>query len=109
EKTIDEIPNANATNSFTAAAASNRTITLAQPVYLGPGIYVLVLRNTSGANTWGIATLAVSVNYPVNPIQTQTLGAGLGATLDAVTGWTKANSLPGARLQARVLGQTAPW
>lgn len=91
---------------FTPSAASNRTINVTSPpVYLAPGVYWIVLRNENNsraANAGGIAAGTMALNV----MQTQTLGSAPGATLDFITGWTKAATpWTGLRLNGRVFGQ----
>jgi hypothetical protein len=109
EATVDEVPNANGNDSFTAGGvATLRTITLGAPVYLCPGIYWLVVRNTSGANTWSVGTTTQSGTVGQNCSQTKTLAGALAATLDFVTGWVKSNGIiSSSRLVGRVFGLTA--
>jgi hypothetical protein len=112
ENSLDEVANANGTFSFTpGGVASNQTSSVgAPPVYLPPGLYWVVLRNTHGVQTFGIATTAISAAIGHTPIQTKTLGSALAATLDAVAAtWTKVASFAGGRLNSRVFGQTTTW
>lgn len=112
ENALDEVPGANGTFSFTPGAAglfsSNAT---SAPVYLPPGIYWAVVRNTSASVIFDIRYLLSSVNMVVtNMTQGKTLGSALGATLDFVAAtWTKGTELPGIRLDGRVFGQTAAF
>lgn len=112
ENALDEVPGANGTFSFTPGAAglfsSNAT---SAPVYLPPGIYWAVVRNTSASVIFDIRYLLSSVNMVVtNMTQGKTLGSALGATLDFVAAtWTKGTELPGIRLDGRVFGQTTAF
>lgn len=110
ENTLDEIPGANGTLSFTPSAASNRTSTPgAPPIYLAPGLYWLVMRNTSGTQTFSVGRVVANA-LNVNVAQTKTLGSSLGATLDLVAAtWAKTSDLPVARLDGRVFGQTTAF
>jgi hypothetical protein len=107
---LNEIAGANGTlASWTPVAASIRTITPAAPVYLAPGVYWLVLRNQSAAQTLGVGVAAAGT-MARNTAQTKTLGSVLGSTLDlvAVT-WTKITTVPGIRLDGRVFGQSSAF
>jgi hypothetical protein len=93
-----EIASFNGTWSFTpGGVASQRTSNPAGVVYLSPGAYILVIRNTSGAQTFGIGEQAVGT-LALNAAKTKTLGSALGATLDLHTSWTGINAVPAVRL-----------
>lgn len=94
------------TFSFTPGAASTQTSqATTPPIYLPPGVYWLALRNTSGAQTFGLGTTAAG-GFAPNVFQTKTLVSALTTTLDAVAAtWTKSTAMPGVRLQGRVFGQ----
>lgn len=113
ENTLDEVPGANGTLSFTPAASpSNRTSTPSSPpIYLAPGVYWLVLRNTSASQTFATVVPTVSaLSSSANLSQTKTLGSALGASLDFVAAtWTKRSDYPLCRLDGRVFGQTAAF
>lgn len=107
--TLDEVATANGTWSFTPGAASNQTSTpAAAPIYLGPGLYWLVIRNTGGATTFGLGGQAAGT-MALNITATKTLAGALAATLDMVTTWTKAAGLLAVRLNGRVMGQTTAY
>ena len=104
--TGDEIPNANGTWSFTPSAASNQgSDAQTPPVYIGPGVYVLVIRNTSGAQTFGVGQQASGTMGPTF-VKSKTLAAALGATLDLNTSWTGATEIPGVILRGTFPGAT---
>lgn len=105
ENTLDEVSGANGTIAA-LGAAGNQTSNTAAAVYLAPGLYWLVLRCTSGATALNIGTQASGV-LGTNTMQTKTIGAALGATLDFVTGWAKSTAFAGVVLRGRVFGQTA--
>lgn len=110
ENSLDEVAGFNGIDSFTPGAASNRTVALAAPVYLPPGVYWLVIRNTSGAQTFGVGTLATGGTLTTNASQTKTLGAGLGTPLDFVAAaWVKQVNVPGVRFNNRIFGQVAAF
>lgn len=110
ENTVDEVANANGTFTFTPTVASNETSTPSTtPIYLAPGVYWLVIRNTSGAQTLQLGRAAG--NPPTqNAAQTKTLGSALGATLDMVAAtWTKTTDLCGVLLRGRAFGETTAF
>ena len=111
ENTLNEVPNANGTLDYTPAAAANQTSTPATvPIYLAPGLYWLVFRNTSPSNRTLAIGSAAAGTMALNIAQTKTLGSALASTLDFVAAtWTKATFLTGVRLNGRVFGQTASF
>jgi hypothetical protein len=106
---VNEIAGANGTLSFTAAANAVRTSKVATPVYLGPGIYWLALRNTHASNSFGIAVTTPSRLSVSTPCWlTKTLGSALGSTLDLVAAtWSIDGNQVSARLDGRVLAMGA--
>lgn len=107
EATLAEVPSANGTFSFTPGAAGVFTSPASAVTYLAPGLYWVVIRNTSATVTAALRQTATgtfgSKNY-----QTKTLGSGLSSTLDLVTGWTQvAAGVLGTRFNGRVLGQVS--
>ncbi len=109
--TLNEVVNANGTDSFTASVASNRDSTCSTPPTLEPGTYWLVIRNTHASNTWGIAyAIAGTSDLDLNTHQVKTLGSALGSTLDFVAAtWTKSQNYPSAALLGRVFGQAVSF
>lgn len=109
--TLNLVPGATGTLAqFTPGSASNRTINVTSPpVYLPPGVYWVLLRNENtarAANAGGIAAGTMAQNV----MQTQTFAGAPGATLDFVTGWTKAATpWTGLRLNGRVFGQATAF
>jgi hypothetical protein len=106
---VDEIASANGTLSFTPTVGAKRTSTLGAPVYLGPGVYWLVIRNTHGSNSFGVggATAGTMTSAVHN---TKTLVSALGSTLDLVAAtWTRTlgNTIL-CRLDGRVFGMSTP-
>jgi len=110
ENTLGEVAGANGTWSFTPSVASNQTSTpAAPPIYLAPGVYWLVIRNTNASQTLGLGTQSAGT-MALNTGQTKTLGSALGATLDFVAAtWTKVSYTVGVQLNGRVFGQTAAF
>lgn len=111
ENTLDRVASATADESFTAAAASTRALAAGSaPVYLGPGVYWLVIQNTHASNTFGIGSTAVSAAMANNSGQTKTLTVPNGSTLDFVAAtWTKVTAMYALRLEGRVFGQTTQF
>lgn len=108
---VDEIAGANGTFSFTPAAADNRSSAPSSAqLYIPPGCYWVVIRNTSGSQTFIFGSVGGgAANYfPSN--QTKGAVGALGATLDLVTGWTKVyGQVIGVMLEMETLGQSAAW
>jgi hypothetical protein len=102
-----------ATWSFTPSAAGRQTSSTVSgaPVILAPGWYLLVIRNTSTAQTFQIGGTTVATNLVggnMSAVLTTASTAALGATFDP-TGLTKDNRLYAAVAFGRVLGQSTPW
>lgn len=110
EGTLSEVAGANGTFTFTPGAAGLQTSAAAgAPVYLAPGLYWVVLRNTS-ASVAAVLRCAPAGTLTLKSYQTKTLGSALASTLDFVTSWSISGGSPaqvGARLNGRVFGQTA--
>ena len=109
ENSLAEVTGANFASRSNTASAVN-TVNVSTPgTYLAPGLYWLVLRNTSASVVFALGSLAAGT-MALSACQTKTLGSGLGSTLDFVAAtWTKVNSVIGARLNGRVFGQTAAF
>lgn len=109
--TATRITNAVGTFSFVAAASTSYESTVATPPLLAPGRYWLVLRNTSGVNTFGLGT--ATGTFPGTTCgQIKTLGAALGSTLDLITAWNNpagSTRAPYMVLTGRILGQATRW
>jgi hypothetical protein len=109
ENTLAEVAGVNfASRSNTGSAI--QTVAITTPgTYIPPGLYWLVLRNTSGSVVFALGSLAAGT-MALAACQTKTLGSGLGSTLDFVAAtWAKVNSVVGARLNGRVFGQTTAF
>lgn len=108
--TLNRISGTDGTFSFTPSAIDDREAAISSPpTQIDPGIYWVVIRNTSGAqtfvirrntpaelaaNSWFLSSTAASV-------------AALGATID-LTGWAVSGAgVPFVRLEGRVAGRTA--
>ena len=112
EATLDEIAGANGTETFTASAASTRAAdATSAPVYIGPGTYWLVIRNSHGSNNFVVGTSAVSTAFTVNSYINGDIASALGSTLDFTT-WTaisKRTEMVATRIDGRVFGQTTEF
>jgi hypothetical protein len=92
--------------AFTPGAASNQDANAtAGPIYIGPGWYVLVIRNTSGAQTFGIGEQAGGTMGGTTA-KTKTLGVAFGATLDLDTTWVSLSTMLGVILRGQHPGST---
>jgi len=117
ENTLTRVAAGNANETFTPAAVTNRTIVAASapaaadgPIYLGPGLYWLVIQNRHATNTLAIAGVAAPDTFAVDLVQTKTTTNPNGATLDFVAAtWAKQVWIIQARLAGRVFGQTASF
>lgn len=103
---LNEIAGANGTWSFTPSAASFRSSPAAvNPTYIAPGLYWLVIRNTSSTQTFGVGEQAAGT-LAHNTCQTKSIPA-LGSTLDFIAAtWTKQTSLPGVILEGKVFADS---
>lgn len=109
DATFDLVTGATGTFSFTpGGAASLRSSAAASaPVFLSPGTYWLVIRNTSGAQTFGLGLVAAGTMV-VNASRTNTGIAALGSTID-ISAWTAATSQILARLDGRIGAEAAAF
>lgn len=108
ENTVAEVAGANGSESFTASGVSTRVSNATSaPVYIGPGVYWLVVRNTHATNTFALAYTDQSTEFGAAVVQTKTLGSALGSTLDLVAAtWTPQALMVRAHLDGRVNGKT---
>lgn len=111
--TIDLVPNSTGTNlTWTAASAALRTITLATtPLYLPPGEYWVIVRNTHATNQLGIGQSSAGT-LAANAYQASNLGtSAYTSTLDFVSTGApaKVTTIPGIRLNGRVFGQATAY
>lgn len=108
---VNFVTGSDATFAYTPAAADVRVSTAVSgaPVVLGPGLYWVVLRNTSAAVTAGIGAAAVGTYALVNQALVKTLAAALPALLDLVTGWTKGTGGTSIVLNGRIRGDVAAF
>lgn len=108
--TLPRIATCSAPETFTASAASVRTITASgAPVFLSPGNYWLVFQNTHATNTFGLNVQGVVSAFQVATVKTKTTGSTNGATLDIVTGWVAGFNTPAIQLRGRAAGDTVAW
>jgi hypothetical protein len=106
---LDEVAGANGTLSWTPAAAALRASTATgAPLYLAPGMYYLVIRNTHATNSLGVGIEAAGTAAITNH-RSKTIGTALGATLDAATGWTVQTVMVWCRLRGEVWASGGVW
>lgn len=107
--TLSEVPNSNGTFSFTGTGSANKSAAFASaPVTVGPGLYWLVIRNTSATQTFLLQAQSTGTMI-VDGYQLKSIPA-LGATLDFVAAtWTKSNNILAAVISCRVFGQTTAY
>jgi hypothetical protein len=112
ENTLARVAASNGDQTFTPSAADNRTLAAASaPVYLGPGLYWLVLQSTHATSTLVILGDAGANLWPgFNKAQTKTTTNANGATLDFVAAtWTKITTTAPVVLTGRVFGTTSSF
>lgn len=109
--TLNRMAACSGNDSFTPSAASTRTLNAGSaPVYLGPGLYWLVVQSRHATSTFGLASTAASAAFNLNTAQTKTTSNPNGDTLDfvAVT-WTKVTAIYAVRLNGRVFAGGAAF
>jgi hypothetical protein len=110
ENTLTFVSGAKRAAAAGTASAINTATMVGAPVYLAPGLYWVVIRNTT-TNTIIIGGTAAST-WAVSMSQTKTLGSTIvDANLDFVAAtWTKVTGfiIP-VRFSGRVFGQTAAF
>jgi hypothetical protein len=107
-----EVPGSAATFSFTPVAASSRGAAVTHPegvVFLEPGTYWAVLRNTSTLRTFGLGFLGNGAQVLMNNASSRTNAAALGATLDIVTGWSVTGAVFALGLRGSIQGRALDW
>lgn len=108
--TLSEVAGANGTYSFTPAGVDNRSGQVGSPpINLQPGIYWVVLRNTSATIAAIIGTDAVTGVIIPSPSYTKTLASGLTTTLSVASGFSRITTIPNMVLLGRAWGQSAAW
>lgn len=106
--TATEVPSSSATWTFTPAAADDRSSTSLGGLLIGPGLYWLVIRNTSATVAAVVGRGGVPGGFGAfSVIQTKTLAVALTSPLDLSTGWTRAGRVWGAYLRGRVFAEAA--
>ena len=105
--TLDQVPDATGTFSFTPVANSVRTSSLSTPVLIAPGLYWVVLRNTSTAQTFSIGFMNAGV-LTTNTSRDNTAEAALSSTID-ISAWTANTPLPLFRLGGRIGAEAADF
>lgn len=109
ENTLRRVATGTAAETFTAAAASLRSIAASgAPVYLSPGTYWLVIQNRHATNAFDLGVTAAATGAAIaDRYQTKTTTNPNGATLDFVAAtWTKSSHVVAAALRGRAFGQT---
>lgn len=111
ENTLTRVAASDGSGSFTPTVASTRTLNVSgAPVYLGPGLYWLVIQCTHATNNLTVAyTSTQSYFNSASPYQTKTTTNPNGDTLDFVTGWFKSTAMIHARLDGRIFGETTAY
>jgi hypothetical protein len=111
--TCNFVAGTDTTWSFTPGAASGQTSAdvSGAPVLLPPGLYFLVVRNTSSSNTFALAT---SVGTPTMGLTgskniTSASVAALGTTIDLVTSWVGTSAFVGLALMGYKPDHSAAW
>src|SRR5512139_51468 len=107
--TLSEVANSAGTFSFTGSGSANKSAAFTSaPVTVAPGLYWLVIRNTSASQTFLLQAQATGTML-VNGYQLKAIPA-LGATLDFVAAtWTKSNNILAAVISCRIFGQTTAY
>jgi hypothetical protein len=107
--TLNEVPNSAGTFSFTGTGSANKSAAFTSaPVTVAPGLYWLVIRNTSEAQTFLLQAQSTGTML-INGYQLKSLPA-LGSTLDFVAStWTKSNNILAAVISCRIFGQTTAY
>lgn len=119
ENTLSRVACGNADETFTPGAASNQTIVAASapsagdgPIYLGPGLYWLVIQSRHATSTLVLQndTPAAAFLMGGSLIQTKTTTNPNGSSIDMVAAtWTKAGRLVAAMLNGVVFGESAAF
>ena len=105
--TLNQVSGVSGTFSFTPVANSVRTSSLSTPVLIAPGLYWVVLRNTSTAQTFSIGFMNAGV-LTTNTSRDNTAEAALSSTID-ISAWTANTPLPLFRLGGRIGAEAADF
>jgi len=107
--TLDEVANANGTWSFTPSAASWRSSAAqSPPVLLGPGVYWVVIRNTSTSQTLGVGIGTAGGTGSPSTGRTASIAA-LGSTLNSASFTGTTTSAVYFALHGRVFNEGAAY
>jgi hypothetical protein len=108
ENTLNRVAAAVSDESYTASAASVRTLGASSPpIYLPPGVYYLVIQNRHASNTYGVGSTAPT-SLAAGQAQTKTTTNPNGATLDFVAAtWTQSVAAIAVVMDGRVFGMTS--
>lgn len=110
--TCDFVTGTDATWSFTPGAASNQASSdvSGAPVLLAPGLYFLVLRNTSSSQTFALASSAAGTLAATSSRNITTASvAALGTTINLVTTWTGSSLVLAISMQGYRPDHSAGW
>lgn len=107
---LEFVTGSDATLSFTPTVASRRSATMSgTSVYLSPGVYWLVIRNTSTTQTFGLGYTAAT--DAIDP--TMNLGhtgiASLGSTIDLSSGWSESSAVFGIFIAGDLFSSFTAW
>jgi len=109
---VNRVAQSTADETFTAAAASLRTINASTAgIYLAPGCYYLAVQNRHASNAFGLGSQSNSSSI-LNSTQakTKTTSTPNGSTLDIIAAtWTASKNSPGVRLNGRAAADTVEW
>lgn len=110
ENTLTRVATASAAETFTPTVASLRTIAASSaPVFLGPGVYWLVIQNQHASNTFSLGRVSAATNMG-NTLQAKIITNPMGSTLDFVAAtWTRGTGVMGVRLNGNVFGQASAF
>ena len=109
---INRVAQSTADETFTAAAASLRTINASTAgIYLAPGCYYLAVQNRHASNTFGLGSQFNSSSIlDSTQAKTKTTTNPNGSTLDIIAAtWTAIKNSPGVRLNGRAANDTVAW
>lgn len=103
-----QVANALGTFSYTPSGIATESSVCATPPTLSPGLYWLVIRNTSASVTASMGQ-AASATLASDMYETQTLASSLGASLNLSTGWTRSTAILAVRLDGAAFGEASAF
>lgn len=108
---VTRVAQSNGSESFTAAAASQRILAASGgPIYLPPGAYWLAIQSTHASNAFTIGSVATTTFGPGLYTKTKTTTNPNGAALDIVAAtWTKVANVCAVALRGRVAADTVAY